>query len=181
MSRRSAGSPADVVPKLADEIAAAGSRFSSHLWRNTASGNLGGWQVARCLMLLHVLSGSVGTPGRCQSRTAGTSSFRSPVPEPPADSSAGTSLIWPREYPLSHYEMSFLCRTCSTSKKRKVDVYFTRVYNPVWTNPDGFSWIEMLARTRSIGCHVALTPIWSETRSGPTTCCRWGSAPSATT
>ena len=34
----------DLVTQLADEIARAGSQFSSHLWRNTASGNLGGWQ-----------------------------------------------------------------------------------------------------------------------------------------
>src|SRR6185503_71982 len=39
----------------------------------------------------------------------------------------------------------------------------TRVYNPVWTNPDGCSWIEMLEDEHKIGCHVALTPIWSET------------------
>ena len=45
----------------------------------------------------------------------------------------------------------------------KLDVYFTRVFNPVWTNPDGFSWIEVLARRGKIGLHVALTPTWSET------------------
>ncbi|HET9010445.1 MAG TPA: molybdopterin-dependent oxidoreductase [Gemmatimonadaceae bacterium] len=55
--------PADTVMRLADEIATAGTRFSSHLWRNTASGNLGGWQVARALLLLHVLTGSIGTRG----------------------------------------------------------------------------------------------------------------------
>ena len=48
--------PAGTVQTLADEIAAAGSRFSSHLWRNTAAGHLGGWQVARALLFLHVLS-----------------------------------------------------------------------------------------------------------------------------
>ena len=58
----------------------------------------------------------------------------------------------------------------------RIDVYFTRVYNPVWTNPDGCSWIEMLEDEEKIGCHVALTPTWSRPRSGPTTCCRWGSA-----
>ena len=46
---------------------------------------------------------------------------------------------------------------------KRVDVYFTRVYNPVWTNPDGCSWIEMLEDESKIGCHVALTPTWNET------------------
>jgi len=41
-------------------------------------------------------------------------------------------------------------------------VYFSRVYNPVWTNPDGFSWIEALTDESKIGLHVALTPTWSE-------------------
>ncbi len=44
-----------------------------------------------------------------------------------------------------------------------LDVYFTRVYNPVWTNPDGFSWIEMLTDEKKVGLHVALTPTWNET------------------
>ena len=29
-------------------------------------------------------------------------------------------------------------------KGTHLDVYFTRVYNPVWTNPDGCSWMEAL-------------------------------------
>ena len=44
-----------------------------------------------------------------------------------------------------------------------VDVYFTRVYNPIWTNPDGFSWLEALTNEDQVGLHVALTPTWSET------------------
>ena len=47
--------------------------------------------------------------------------------------------------------------------RAKLDVYFTRVYNPVWTNPDGFSWIEMLTDPDLVGCYVALTPTWNET------------------
>jgi anaerobic selenocysteine-containing dehydrogenase len=42
-------------------------------------------------------------------------------------------------------------------------MYFTRVYNPVWTNPDGMSWIEMLTDESKVERHACLTPIWSET------------------
>ncbi|HMS17823.1 MAG TPA: molybdopterin dinucleotide binding domain-containing protein, partial [Planctomycetota bacterium] len=45
----------------------------------------------------------------------------------------------------------------------KVDTYFTRVYNPVWTNPDGFSWVNFLKDESVLGLHAALTPTWSET------------------
>ena len=58
--------------------------------------------------------------------------------------------------------MSFLLPHLLRDQDAKVDVYFTRVYNPVWTNPDGCSWVEMLESDR-IGLHIALTPTWSET------------------
>ena len=153
--------PAGTVERLADEIARAGSRFSSHLWRNTASGNLGGWQVARALVLLHVLSGSWGTEGGVN-----PNSWDKFVPKPslmPPPVARWNELLFPREWPLSHYEMSFLLPHLLRERDAKLSVYFTRVYNPVWTNPDGCSWIEMLEDESRIGCHVALTPIWSET------------------
>ena len=153
--------PADSVPRLADEIARAGTRFSSHVWRNAASGNLGGWQVARALMLLHVLTGSVGTPGGVN-----PNSWDKFVPQPtrkPPPIRRWNELIWPRTYPLSHYEMSFLLPHLLRDQDKRLEVYFSRVYNPVWTNPDGCSWIEMLEDESKVGCHVALTPIWSET------------------
>jgi anaerobic selenocysteine-containing dehydrogenase len=153
--------PKGTVASLADEIARAGTRFSSHLWRNAASGNLGGWQIARALMLLHVLTGSVGTPGGVN-----PNSWDKLVPKPqsmPPPVARWNETIWPREFPLAHYEMSFLLPHLLREQKRRLAVYFTRVYNPVWTNPDGCSWIEMLEDESKIGCHVALTPIWSET------------------
>src|SRR5260370_22850776 len=57
-----------VVPRakigaVARLIGGAKGALASHVWRGSASGNLGGWQVARALQLLTVLTGSVGTPG----------------------------------------------------------------------------------------------------------------------
>jgi anaerobic selenocysteine-containing dehydrogenase len=153
--------PAGTGSRLTDEIARAGSRVSSHLWRNASAGHLGGWQIARALMLLHVLSGSIGTPGGVN--PSGWDKF---VPKPssmPPPLERWNELIWPREYPLSHYEMSFLLPHMLRERNKRIDVYFTRVYNPVWTNPDGCSWIEMLEDEKRIGCHVALTPTWNET------------------
>jgi anaerobic selenocysteine-containing dehydrogenase len=58
--------------------------------------------------------------------------------------------------------MSFLLPHILRERDRSLDVYFTRVYNPVWTNPDGTAWIEMLEGD-GIGLHVAMTPVWCET------------------
>jgi anaerobic selenocysteine-containing dehydrogenase len=60
-------------------------------------------------------------------------------------------------------ELSFLLPHFLKEGRGRLDVYFTRVYNPVWTNPDGFSWIEVLTNPDLVGLHVALTPTWNET------------------
>jgi anaerobic selenocysteine-containing dehydrogenase len=57
------GVPAGTVVEVAREAARAGPALATHVWRNAAAGNLGGWQVARALELLVVLVGAVATPG----------------------------------------------------------------------------------------------------------------------
>ncbi len=155
------GVKADVIVKTAREIATAGSRFASHLWRGSASGNLGGWQTARALMLLHALTGSVGTPGGHNLNT-----WNKFVPRPfknPPPQKRWNELLYPQEWPLCMHEMSPLLPHFLKEGRGRIEAYFTRVFNPVWTYPDGFSWIEMLRDEQKIGLHAALTPTWSET------------------
>ena len=54
---------ADQIVRVALIVGKAGSKLSTHVWRGASIGNLGGWQVARTLHLLNVLTGSVGTKG----------------------------------------------------------------------------------------------------------------------
>ncbi len=155
------GISADDIVAVATEIADAGHRFSSHTWRATGSGNLGGWQAARTLQFLHVLTGSVGTKGGLSPSAWGK--FKPAHWNMPPPHSEWNELLWPIEYPLAHHEMSILLPHLLNQGRGKLDVYFTRVYNPIWTNPDGFSWLEMLTDEDKVGLHVALTPTWSET------------------
>jgi anaerobic selenocysteine-containing dehydrogenase len=155
------GVRAEVIVRVAREIATAGTRFASHLWRGSASGNLGGWQSARALMLLHVLTGSVGTEGG-HNLNAWTKFVPRPFSVPPPQK-RWNELLYPLEWPLSMHELSFLLPHFLKEGRGRVDAYFTRVFNPVWTYPDGFSWIEMLRDEGKIGLHAALTPTWSET------------------
>src|SRR5579883_3406963 len=151
----------DKIVEVARKAARAGSRLSTHVWRSAASGNLGGWQVARALFFLNVLTGSVGTEGGVSPHA--WDKMAPPVPNAPPKQKAWSELLFPREWPLSHYEMSFILPHLLREKRGKVAVYFTRVYNPVWTNPDGGTWIEALTDESAIGLHVALTPTWNET------------------
>jgi anaerobic selenocysteine-containing dehydrogenase len=160
-AERESGVPAALILDVAREVARAGSALSTHVWRNAAAGNLGGWQVARALELLVVLMGAVAMPGG-----TAPSFWNKAVPAPPLmppPAKVWSELLYPREYPLAFFEMSFLLPHFLKEGRGKLDTYFTRVYNPVWTNPDGLSWIEMLTDEAKLGLHVCLTPIWSET------------------
>ena len=155
------GVDASVVAELAEVVAGAGTRLSTHNWRSAAAGNYGGWTVARALFFLNCLMGAVASEG-------GTfpNAWNKFVPKPmhtPPNPQVWNELTWPLEYPLALNEMSFLLPHFLNEGRGKLDVYFTRVYNPVWTNPDGYSWIEALSNEDLVGCHVALTPTWNET------------------
>ena len=152
--------PIERIEEAARYIAAAGDRVAAHTWRSASIGNRGGWQVARALFFLNVLTGSVGTKG-------GTSlnSWNKFVPKPflqPPPINAWQELHLPHEWPFAHYEMSFLLPHFLEEGRGDIDVYFTRVYNPMWINPDGFMWLKALRDESKIKCHVALTPTWNE-------------------
>ncbi len=155
------GVEAAKIVAVAREVAAAGSAFASHIWRSAASGNLGGWQVARALMFLNVLTGSVGTEGGVLPNS--WNKFVAAPFSKPSPQKVWNELLWPREYPLAHHELSFLLPHFLKEGRGHVSAYFTRVYNPVWTNPDGLTWLEVLRDESKIALHAALTPVWSET------------------
>ena len=155
------GVPAATLVEVARTIGSAGSALATHVWRNAAAGNLGGWQVARALELIVVLMGAVATPGG-----TAPSAWNKAVPAPPLmppPAKVWSELLMPREYPLAFFEMSYLLPHFLKEGRGKLAVYFTRVYNPVWTNPDGMSWVEVLTDPEKIELHACLTPIWSET------------------
>ena len=152
--------PVERIRQTAKYIANCDGKLAAHTWRSASIGNLGGWQVARCLFFLNVLTGSVGNKGG----TSGNS-WNKFVPKPfasPPAPEAWNELQMPVEWPLAHYEMSFLLPHFLEEGRGDIDVYFSRVYNPMWINPDGFMWLKHLRSEESIQCHVALTPTWNE-------------------
>ncbi|MCS5526346.1 MAG: molybdopterin-dependent oxidoreductase [Candidatus Poseidoniales archaeon] len=153
--------PVEQVIEVGNIVASAGEALSSHVWRSASVGNLGGWQVSRTLHFLNVLTGSVGTKGG-----TAPNSWAKYKPtlfnEPPAPD-GWNELHFPPEYTMSHFEMSHILPHLVKEGRGTMDVYFTRVFNPIWTYPDGFAWMEMLQNEESIGCHIAMTPTWNET------------------
>jgi anaerobic selenocysteine-containing dehydrogenase len=158
---RESGVEAETIAAVAEAVAGAGTRLATHTWRSASAGNLGGWQVARTLFLLNALLGAVSTEGGTH-----PNAWNKFIPRPPylpPHPARWNELTWPVEYPLALNELSFLLPHFLKEGRGRLEVYFTRVYNPVWTNPDGMSWIEVLRDPSLVGLHVALTPTWNET------------------
>lgn len=152
--------PIERIQEAAQYVAQCDGKLATHTWRSASIGNLGGWQVARCLFFLNILTGSVGNPG-------GTSanSWNKFVPKPfktPPPGEVWNELQLPHEWPFAHYELSFLLPHFLEEGRGEIDVYFSRVYNPMWINPDGFMWLKALKDEEKMKCHVALTPTWNE-------------------
>ncbi len=155
------GIPAAQIREIARVIGEHPTKFASHNWRAAGAGHLGGWQVARCLFFIAVLTGSVATVGGTSGN--GWNKFKPAAPKGAPPLTRWNELEWPAEYPLSYHEMSILLPHFLNEGRGKLDTYFSRVYNPIWTNPDGFTWLEALRDPDKVACHVALTPTWSET------------------
>lgn len=156
------GVKAGLIADVAKEIARAGAAFSSNIWRNAAAGHRGGWMIARNLFFLNVLMGAVGVPGSTLPN-AWAKFVPKPFNEPHQNVKVWNINHYPKEFPLANFEMGFLYPHLLQDHGKKLEVYFTRVLNPVWTFPDGFSWIEMLTDKEKVKLHVALTPTWNET------------------
>ena len=178
--RARVGSSAEVLREVADAIASAGTRLSSHVWRSASAGNLGGWQVARTLFLLNALLGAVAVEG-------GTypNAWNKFVPKPmylPGHPPQWNELTWPEQYPLAMNEMSFLLPQFLKEGRGPLDVLFHARVQPRLDEP------RRLLVDRSAQRPLARRPARSPSRrpgarrrSSPTTCCRWGTLRSGTT
>ena len=155
------GVDAESIVRSARAIGRAGSRFSTHNWRSAAAGHLWGWQITRCLYLLVVLTGSVATKGGVNLHLS--NKF---VPKHPTQPAAGHLLeraAVPARVSAGLFRDELSAAALSEREPRHARRVLHARLQPLWTNPDGFSWMEMLLDKEKVGLHVALTPTWSET------------------
>jgi anaerobic selenocysteine-containing dehydrogenase len=174
--------PLDRLEKLWSLVKDADDRIAQYFWRATAAGNRGGWVSAgktgffylSLLGAINNFGGSgfhhghvISVAGKGHDATVGGK---------PEAVNAWNSLSWPPEYPLSSYELSFCLphymsddawREKWTKKglhiPDRLKVYVPRMYNPVWINPDGFRWLEVLRNEDKMELTFNLSPTWSET------------------
>lgn len=178
--------PAYKLEQLYEMFIWAGESISTYIWRAAAAGNRGAWMAGRSAYFCIGLRGAIGTEGgtffhhwhvisvsgKGGSATVGQGVSGADVPKV----KTWNELTWPPEWPLSTYEMSYLLPHLLTDKEwqkkwnarglnvpSKLSVYIPRMYNPVWINPDGFRWIEVLKDESIMELTMNLSPVWSET------------------
>jgi anaerobic selenocysteine-containing dehydrogenase len=178
--------PAYKLEQLYEMFIWAGTSISSYFWRATAAGNRGGWVSGRTGYLALGLRGAIGpvggtffhhwhvisVAGKGGAATVGQGKRGADIP----NVDVWNELAWPPEWPLSTYEMSFLLPHLLTDTEwqdkwikrglnvpKKLAVWIPRMYNPVWINPDGFRWLEVLKDESKMELTFNLSPVWSET------------------
>lgn len=170
------------LEQLYQYVLYAGDRITSFYWRSTGSGNRGGWMSSgRTGILLLSLTGNfngVGALGFEEGRVIAVAGKggKSTVGETPAKVDAWNELSYPPEWPLASYELSFLLphllsdtewqekwKARGLTVAQKLSVWIPRQYNPVWINPDGFRWIEVLRDESKLELTFNPSPTWSET------------------
>ncbi len=171
------------LDQLWDMFSSAGSKIATYLWRAGPIGHRGGWMNTRSgflpLALVGAMRGDIGGVGMHhwhEVSVAGKGDQATVAGERPAKVDAWNEIAWPPEYPLSSYEMSHLMPHLLMDTEwqqkwikkglnvpTKLAVWFPRMYNPVWINPDGFRWIEALKDETKVELSFNLSPTWSET------------------
>ncbi len=174
--------PVEKLEKLYEYLLYAGDRVTSFYWRGPGSGNRGGWMASsRSGIFLLALTGNfngVGALGVEEGRLValGGKGGGACAAGAPPKVDAWNELTWPPEWPLSSYELSYLLPHLLSdtewqrkwiekglSVPQKLAVYIPRQYNPVWINPDGFRWIEVLKDESKLELTFNPSPTWSET------------------
>ena len=174
--------PAERLEALYDMFIWAGTAVSTYFWRAAAAGNRGGWMSGRAGFFALALRGAIGPEGgtffhHWHVISVAGKGGKSTVGQgdvPKVD--VYNELTWPPEWPLSTYELSYLLPHLLTDTEwqdkwtnrglnvpKKLAVWIPRMYNPVWINPDGFRWIEVLKDETKMELTFNLSPTWSET------------------
>lgn len=174
--------PVWMLDKLYEMILWAGDRITQYHWRAVAAGNRGGWMGAgRTGTMLMAFMGALGGPGgtgwyKWHTISIGDKGGDACMADTPEPVKAWNELLWPPEWPMSTYELSYLLphllmddewrerwKQKGLQIPDKVEVWFSRIYNPVWINPDGFRWLEALKREDKFGLTIYMSPNWAET------------------
>lgn len=153
------GISASDIKRIALEFGKA-NRATTYTYRGPCM-HFNGSYNERCTMLLPIITGNVEKKGGyCLPRGHGTGKDPDPIPSKPKEKN---ELYQPHEYPLaSHHVCGHIAHMIKEGRE-KVGVYFMYTCNPVFTFPDGETWIHVLKDESLVPFHVSIDVALNET------------------
>lgn len=154
------GVPAATIERIAQEFATA-KPATLFTYRGPAKHLYGSYNEKSCMML-PILTGNIETKGGyCLPRGMG---WPQPQPEPPKPAKHAYSNHHSHpHYPLASHGVSHLAAFDIFEGKRKVNVYFTYMDNPTYTNPGAQAvWGKLFKDEKLIPYYVSISTVIGE-------------------
>ncbi len=152
------GVPAATIERIAREFATT-KPATLFTYRGPAKHLYGSYNEKSCMML-PIITGNVETQGGyCLPRGMG---WPQPSPEPPKPAH-GSYLADHPDYPLAGHKVAHLVPFWIADGKQKINVYFTYMDNPVYTNPGSEAvWGRMFRDEKQIPFYVSISTVMGE-------------------
>jgi thiosulfate reductase / polysulfide reductase chain A len=161
------GIPAATIQRLAREFAAAAPRATTLCNRGSAA-HINGWYNDRAIMLLNIVTGSMGKPGGlCWMYTGAHDPKRFPAPEGPPKPKAMSILADPPEFVLANtwnpMRVGEIVYHFLATGRAKLQCYMTYNLDSPLTWPEMDTTRNVLLDEDKIGFHVCINPFLNET------------------
>jgi thiosulfate reductase/polysulfide reductase chain A len=152
------GVPVETIERIAREFATT-KPATLFTYRGPAKHLYGSYNEKACMML-PIMTGNVETKGGyCLPRGMG---WPQPKPEPPKPAH-GSYLADHPDYPLAEHKVAHLVPFWIADGKQKINVYFTYMDNPVYTNPGAQEvWGRMFKDEKLIPFYVSMSTVMGE-------------------
>jgi anaerobic selenocysteine-containing dehydrogenase len=161
------GVPAATIERIALEFAAAAPQATTLCNRGSAA-HINGWQNDRAIMLLNILTGSMGKPGGlCWMYTGAHDQKRFPAPEGPPKPKATSVLADPPEFVLANtwnpMRVGEMVYHYLAAGRARLQVYMSYNLDSPLTWPEMQTTRDVLLDESKIGFHVCINPFLNET------------------
>lgn len=152
------GVPVETIERIAHEFATT-KPATTYTYRGPAKHLYGAYNEKACMML-PIMTGNIEVRGGyCLPRGMG---YQQPQPEPPKPAKPSWMSDHP-DYPLAEHKVAHLVPFWIAEGKQKINVYFTYMDNPVYTNPGAQAvWGKMFRDEKLIPFYVSMSTVMGE-------------------
>jgi thiosulfate reductase/polysulfide reductase chain A len=152
------GVPVATIERIAHEFATT-KPATTYTYRGPAKHLYGAYNEKACMML-PIMTGNIEVRGGyCLPRGM---SYQQPQPEPPKPPKPSWISDHP-DYPLAEHKVAHLVPFWIAEGKQKINVYFTYMDNPVYTNPGAQAvWGKLFRDEKLIPFYVSMSTVMGE-------------------